>query len=283
MSKESIKSKEEELKKYIKDLGCVTVAFSSGVDSTYLLKIASDVLNENVLAITVSSSLFPQRELNEAIDFCKENNIKHEIIYADELNIEGFKENPKNRCYICKYDLFSKIIAKSQEYGIANIAEASNMDDLGDYRPGLQAVNELGAISPLRYCKLYKDDIRALSKDLGLYTYDKPSFACLASRFVYGQIITKEKLKMVELAENYLMNLGLKQFRVRIHDNLARIEVYPEQFDLIIKNSESIYKELKGFGFSYITLDLIGFRSGSMNEILSTSDIKLFAKEQFNE
>ena len=258
------------LKEYIASLESVAVAFSGGVDSTLLLRVAHDVLGDKAVAVTIKSNLIPQRELDEAKSFCESNHIKQIIINVDELEIEGFKENPKNRCYICKKNLFTRILATAHENNLAHVIEGSNLDDLGDYRPGLKAIDELEIISPLRVAGLRKSEVRELSRELGLKTWDKPSFACLASRFVYGELISLEKLLMVDKAEELLMALGLKQFRVRIHGNIARIEILPEDFARIIQEETRtrIYNALKDFGFSYVTLDLKGYRTGSMNETL---------------
>ena len=264
----SLNEKYEKLKNYLMSLESVAVAFSSGVDSTLLLKIAHDVLGDKAIAITASSMSFPKRELDEAKNFCEKNGIKQIIFSSEELDIDGFKNNPKNRCYICKKELFTKILEIAKDNNIKNVVEGSNLDDLGDYRPGLQAIQELDIKSPLRASELTKKEIRELSQNFGLKTWDKPSFACLASRFVYGEEITREKLKMVGTAEELLMNLGFKQFRVRIHGKIARIEILPEDFEKILqeKTREKIYDELKKLGFSYVTLDLKGYRTGSMNE-----------------
>ena len=244
--------KYENLKEYLRSLGSVAVAFSSGVDSTFLLKTAHDVLGDKCLAITAMSCSFPKRELEEAKAFCEKEGIRHITVESEELEIEGFCQNPTNRCYICKKELFEKIWEIARKEGLNAVAEGSNMDDNGDSRPGLQAVAEL----------------RALSKDLGLPTWEKQSFACLSSRFVYGETITKEKLGMVDKAEQLLLDLGFHQLRVRIHGTLARIEVLPDELPKVLENREQIVKAFKEYGFTYVTMDLQGYRMGSMNETL---------------
>lgn len=256
------------LKDYLKGLGSVAVAFSSGVDSTFLLKVAHDVLGNQVIAVTAMSCSFPKRELNEAKAFCEKEGIRHIVCESEELEIEGFKHNPKNRCYLCKHELFEKIQVIAKENHLNAIVEGSNMDDNGDYRPGLQAVAELGIKSPLRQVGLSKSEIRELSKKLGLPTWNKQSFACLSSRFVYGETISEEKLGMVDKAEQLLLDLGFHQVRVRIHGSIARIEVLPDEFAKIVANSEQITQEFTAYGFSYVTMDLKGYRTGSMNETL---------------
>ena len=265
-----INEKFEKLKNYLFSLESVVVAFSSGVDSTFLLKTAHDVLGDKVIAVTAESCSFPKRELNEAKLFCQKEGIKHIVVESEELEIDGFCKNPVNRCYLCKKELFEKITEIAKENNIKNIVEGSNIDDNGDYRPGLQAVSELNIKSPLRYAELNKNEIRELSKKLELNTWDKQSFACLSSRFVYGEEITKEKLSMVDKAEQLLLDLGFHQLRVRIHGTIARIEVLPDEFPKLIeeKNRLKIVTEFEKYGFTYISMDLKGYRTGSMNETL---------------
>ena len=270
MIESELLKKYDDLKMMLKDFGSVAVAFSSGVDSTFLLYAAKEALGDKVIAISAKSCSFPERELNEAKEFCEAHKIRHIIFESKELEIEGFSENPVNRCYICKHELFEKIIKIAENEGISVILEGSNLDDNGDYRPGLQAVAELGIKSPLRSVGFTKEDIRALSKYLNLPTWEKPSFACLASRFVYGETITKEKLAMVDKAEQMLLDLGFRQVRVRIHGTMARIEVLPDEFEKLISDEvrNQITASFKSFGFTYVTMDLTGYRTGSMNEVI---------------
>ena len=262
----------KQLKCHIEKMGSLAVAYSGGVDSTFLLKVAYDVLQDRAIAVTARSSTYPEREFKEAKEFTHSAGIKHIVIHSEELEIEGFTNNPPNRCYLCKYELFSKIKEVAGKYHIQHIAEGSNIDDLDDYRPGMQAIKELGIISPLKDVSLGKDAIRKLSKQMGLPTWDKPAFACLASRFPYGEKITREKLAMVDRAEQYLLDLGFKQVRVRHHGDTARIEVAEAErlkfFNL--KLMENVYKQFQEIGFAYTALDLKGYRTGSMNEVIDT-------------
>lgn len=262
--------KYNELKSMMNGFGSVAVAFSGGVDSTFLLYAAKEALGDQVIAVTAQSCSFPKRELNEAKAFCGERQIRHFICESEELDIEGFSHNPKNRCYLCKHELFEKIQKIAEQEKITAIVEGSNLDDNGDYRPGLQAVAELGIKSPLRQIGFTKNDIRTLSRYLELPTWDKQSFACLSSRFVYGETISKEKLGMVDRAEQLLLDLGFHQVRVRIHGTMARIEVLPEEFvKLIAEDTRAkIITSFREYGFTYISMDLIGYRTGSMNEVI---------------
>ena len=269
--KELLSKKLQALREYLRSLGSVAIAFSSGVDSTFLLKVAHDELGDKAIAVTATSCSFPKRESDEAANFCKANGIKQITIVSEELNIPEFRHNPPNRCYLCKKELFTKIISLAKENGIEYVCEGSNMDDNGDYRPGLKAVAELGVKSPLRECKLYKEEIRSLSKQLALPTWNKQSFACLASRFAYGEEINEKKLGMVEKAEQTLLDMGFKQLRVRIHgENLARIEVLPVELEKLLTRREDVIKALRAAGFAYITMDLQGYRTGAMNEVLTS-------------
>lgn len=263
-----IDEKYKRLKEHIKSLKSVAVAFSGGVDSTFLLKVSHDILGDNAIAITVRSCLFPEREFYEADAFCKKEGIKQIVLECDPLTIEGFRDNPANRCYLCKQKLFERILEVAEEHNMQYVLEGSNMDDTRDYRPGMKAVKELDIKSPLQDVNLYKQEIRELLKKLDLQTWDKPSFACLASRFVYGETITKEKLKMVEQAEQMLLDLGFHQVRIRIHGTMARIEVMPDEFENVLKYRNEITEKLKVYGFSYVSLDMDGYRTGSMNEMI---------------
>ena len=262
----------EFLKNYLKDLGSVAVAFSSGVDSTFLLKVAHDVLGDNAIAVTAQSCSFPKRELTEAEEFCRQNGIRHIIVESEELDIDGFSKNPANRCYLCKSELFTKMKKAVAQLGIKNIAEGSNTDDNGDYRPGLIAVKEHGILSPLREADLSKTEIRELSKGMGLPTWEKQSFACLSSRFPYGEEITEEKLIMVDKAEQYLLDRDFHQLRVRIHGTVARIELQKNEFSKLLEIADDVTAYFKEVGFTYIALDLQGYRTGSMNETLKDED-----------
>ncbi|MDK2919419.1 MAG: pyridinium-3,5-biscarboxylic acid mononucleotide sulfurtransferase [Candidatus Petromonas sp.] len=265
-----LNQKLQKLQEILKELDSAVVAFSGGVDSTFLLKVAHDVLGENVIAVTATSSTYPERELKEAIKYAKEFKVRHEIIESEELDIDGFAKNPTNRCYYCKHELFSKLREVAKQNNIKYVLDGSNYDDIGDFRPGMEAAKELKVISPLKEAKLTKEDIRMLSKNMNVPTWDKPAFACLSSRFPYGQEITAEKLKMVELAEQFLLDMGFKQVRVRHHGEIARIEVSRNEREKFFEADimDTIGAEFKKIGFTYVTLDILGYRTGSMNEVL---------------
>ncbi len=262
--------KKLKLEEIMLEMGNVLVAYSSGVDSAFLLKTAHDILGERAAAVTACSPLFPDREINEAKEFCASNGVSHFVFETDELSDEKFRSNPVNRCYICKKGLFFKILEIAKEQGFDFVAEGSNTDDEGDYRPGMAAIAELGIRSPLREAGLSKQDIRALSKEMGLSVWNKPSFACLASRFPYGEEINEEKLRMVEEAEKLLFGMGFTQLRVRVHGKLARIELLPSEASVILEdgNAKKVNDRLRSLGFEYVSLDLGGYVTGSMNRIL---------------
>lgn len=267
----------ERLKDFIRRYNKVAIAFSGGVDSSFLLKAASDALSpENVIAITVKAAVNPQREVEEAVELAKHSGVKHILIDADVMSIPGFRENPPDRCYLCKKAIFEKIMKEARKYGIDTIFDGTNADDVNDFRPGMKALKELGIISPLRECGLGKNEIRKYSKELGIKTWDKPSMACLASRVPYYEPITEEKLRMVGEAESLLQTMGFAQFRVRCHGSIARIEIAPEEMTKIldINIMRHINDKLKDSGFSYVTLDMQGYRTGSLNEALRNTSLE---------
>lgn len=268
MSSETVNEKIKNLEAFLASHQHAAIAFSGGVDSTFLLAVAHAVLGDNVTALTAQSPAFPAREHAEAEEFCSSRGIRHIVFDAHQFNVEEFAKNTPKRCYYCKRALFSRMQTLAEEQHLGPIMDGSNTDDLGDFRPGTQALKELSIISPLLQCNFSKSDIREASHDLGLSSAKKPSFACLATRFPYGCPITPEGLARVDAAEQTLLNLGMNTVRVRSIDNEARIEVLPSDFDKVLQERNRIIAALQECGFTYITLDLQGYRTGSMNEVL---------------
>ncbi len=265
-----IEQKHDKLVSILQDMKKVVVAFSGGVDSTFLLQVAVNTLGaHNVLAITADSETYPSSELEEARRLADHIGARHQVIETSELAIPGYTENDKNRCYFCKNSLFDHLVPIMKEKGYDNIVYGVIADDMSEYRPGMKAAKEQGVRGPLAEADLYKEEIRELSKRVGLPTWDKPSFACLSSRIAYGETITKEKLTKVEKSEAFLKTIGLRQVRVRTHDNIARIEVEPQDMQKLLSNHQRVTEKLQSYGYKFVTMDLVGYKSGSMNQALS--------------
>jgi len=266
-----IAEKEKRLREILRGIGSAALAFSGGVDSTLLLKVASEELGGNFAAFTAASETYPEYQLKEAVRLAHLFGVRHEVIATSELSVRGFAENPPERCYYCKRELFRKIRERADELGLGVILDGSNADDSSDFRPGKRAQREFSVRSPLAEAGFSKGDVRELSRMLALPTSEKPSFACLASRFPYGERITAEKLRMVGKGEEILRSLGLKQFRLRHHNSIARIEVEPGEIEKLAAASmrKRLVSGLKALGYRYVTVDLEGYRTGSMNETLS--------------
>lgn len=273
----STNKKLEDLKDILVTMKSVLVAYSGGVDSTFLLKVAKDVLGEtNVLAVTEMSPVYPSEETEQAKVIAQELGVRHQCIDTQELSNPEFVKNPKERCYWCKKELFVDLLKIAGENALYYVLDGTNFDDIGDWRPGMRAAQELGIRSPLKEAQLTKDEIRHFSKELGLPTWDKSSFACLASRFPYGTKITKENLSKIDSAERFLRSFGITQLRVRHHNNIARIEVLEKDLRRLLDTQvrRQILTHFKELGYTYVTIDLEGYRTGSMNETLQKNDDK---------
>ncbi|MDS0524843.1 ATP-dependent sacrificial sulfur transferase LarE [Clostridium sp. SHJSY1] len=260
--------KYHDLVQYLKSLEKVVLAFSGGVDSTFLLKVSKEALGDNVKAVTILSPYIPKWEIAEARELVKELGVNHEIIEAPIIN--EIRNNPENRCYLCKKAVFGMIESVAKKEGYNYVIDGTNFDDIGDYRPGLKALKELEVKSPLLECKLTKEEIRSYSLELGLNTWDKPPYACLLTRIPYGNELKVEDFEKIEKAETYMMSLGFRAIRVRCHGDLARIEVEKKDRHKLFDEDllDNISEKVKSFGFRYVSLDLQGYRVGSLNETI---------------
>lgn len=263
-----IRKKLDNLRNRLIELESVAIAYSGGVDSNFLLKVAKDTLGDKVVAVTLHAMMHSDREIEESRNYAKEFGVEHIVVNIDNFKVEKFIENNSDRCYHCKKEVFTTVKDIAAKHNIKYVLDGTNLDDLGDFRPGLKALEELNIISPLKECGLTKDEIRQLSKEFGLNTHNKPAFACLATRIPYGTKITKDLLKKIEKSEEYLVEIGFNQFRVRAHQDIARIEVGKDEmfkfFDENLLNKTD--KKLKEIGFKYVTLDMAGYEMGSMNK-----------------
>ena len=269
-----LKKKSQKLKDILSKYSDLIVAFSGGVDSTLLLYMAHDVLGEKVLAITARSPVHPEREVRFAEEFTSEMDIPHVVVDSREMQKDDFRANRPDRCYVCKKNLLTDLIELGRIRGMKHIVHGANMDDLGDYRPGMDAAREMGVSAPLVEAGLTKEDIRLLSRQLNLPTWNKPSMACLATRVPYGTVINEEMLKTIDAAEDYILSYGVSTVRVRHHGDIARIELLPEDLRRLLSesNRQAIAGHLKSLGFKYVAIDLDGYTSGSMNRPLEDGD-----------
>jgi uncharacterized protein len=270
--KEKMEFKLKSLKELLGRYKSAVIAFSGGVDSTFLAKVAGELYGSRLLLITATSSTYPFYELEEARSLAKLLGLKHSVIVSEELEIPGYSDNPPDRCYYCKSELFDKIKFIAERDGYEIVFDGSNADDMKDFRPGMRAKKEKGVISPLAETGFTKRDIRYFSEKYQLPTANKQSYACLASRFPYGEKITREKLDRLASAEYELKKLGFTQFRIRSHENLAKLEFIAEEMDEAWKNRNLLSDICRKSGFNYVSIDLSGYRTGSMNEVLSESD-----------
>jgi uncharacterized protein len=272
MIRTTIKEKQEQLKSLLKEMNGCVIGFSGGVDSTLLFAVANEVLGERAIAVTITSEIHPGWELTEAREVARLIGGRHRILQAKALEIPGLAENPENRCYLCKKVIAGELWKIAEEEGVSFVVDGGNVDDRGDYRPGQQAAREAGIRSPLDETGFTKDEIRELSQIMALPTWNKPSYACLISRFPYGVYLTPEKMRKVAQAEDFLREMGLKTVRVRFHEDVARLELGMEEYQRVVQElRDAVVRKVKEAGFAYVALDLQGYRTGAMNEVLAKS------------